>query len=60
MWYVPRLYNEEQLRLRESLPYFNVTSGGIGVVREHQLQKSPTPPFYQRRNNEIRKKKQKS
>jgi hypothetical protein len=28
------------------IPYFNVTSGGIGVVREHQLQKKTNPlPF---------------
>jgi hypothetical protein len=51
---VSRLYNPSYKYNSFSI---NVTSGGTGVVREHQLQKkSLTPPFYQRRNNERRKK----
>jgi hypothetical protein len=39
-----------------------VTSGGIGVVREHQIQekKSPTPPFIKGGTTKEEKKKQKS
>jgi hypothetical protein len=35
--------------------HFNVTSGGIGVVREHQLQKKPNPSLLSK--EEQRKKK---
>jgi hypothetical protein len=67
MWSVRRLYNKvyritpavQHIVFHYSPPLYqmtNVTSGGIAVVREHQLQKNPTPPFYQRRNNERRKK----
>jgi hypothetical protein len=42
------------------IPYFNVTSGGIGVVREHQLQKKkPNPSLLSKEEQRKRKKKTK-
>jgi hypothetical protein len=38
-------------------PYFNVTSGGIGVVREHQLQKTQPLPFIKGGTKEEKKQK---
>jgi hypothetical protein len=40
------------------MPYFNVTSGGIRVVRKHQLQKKTNPSLLSK--EEQRKKKNKT
>jgi hypothetical protein len=54
---VRSLYKEDLLTLR--VVYFNVTSGGIGVVREHQLQKKPNPSLLSK-EEQRKKKKNKS
>jgi hypothetical protein len=36
-----------------------VTSGGIGVVREHQLQKKPNPSLLSKEEQQKKKKKKK-